>query len=221
MKILAGARSSPLSRAQVEELLGEIRVFYPELDLEMSWVITKGDREKTVSLRTLGKDDFFTRELDQMLLAKEIRIAIHSAKDLPEPIPEGLSIIAITRGVDSRDSLVLPEGKTLQTLPPGAVIATSSVRREETVRALRPDLHFIDLRGTIGERLEKMINGEADGVVVAEAALIRLRLTHLNRVFLPGETVPYQGRLAVLARTEDREMHDLFSVIHEDTLSRA
>ncbi len=221
MKIEAGARSSPLSRAQAEEVLQEIRAFYPDLNFEMTWVITTGDRNKTISLRTLGKDDFFTKELDQMLLDGSIRIAIHSAKDLPDPLPKGLSISAITKGVDPRDCIVLREGMTLEKLPPGAVIATSSERREETVRALKADLQFIDLRGTISERLEKIERGEADGVVLAEAALIRLKLTHLNRIILPGETAPFQGRLAILARIDDLEMHILFSKIDADALLRA
>jgi len=213
MKIQAGARFSPLSRAQADEVLKEIRAFHPDLEFEMSWVVTTGDKQKTVSLRSLGKDDFFTKELDEMLLQGEIRIAIHSAKDLPDPLPPGLSIAAITKGVDPRDCLVMQKGMTLEKLPSGSVIATSSVRREETVRVLRPDLKFIDLRGTISERLEKLEKGEADGVVVAEAALIRLNLTHLNRIFLPGDTVFMQGRLAILARQGDLEMHRLFSGI--------
>ncbi len=217
MKIKAGARSSPLSRAQVEEVLAEM----PSLELEMVWMATSGDLDKKTSLRSLGKTDFFTKELDEMLLKGMIRIAVHSAKDLPEPIPEGLALAAITKGVDARDSLVLREGETLGSLRRGAIIATSSERREEMVRSLRGDLQFVDLRGTIGERLAKLGRGEADGVVVAEAALIRLKLTHLNRIFIPGETVPMQGRLAILARSDDGEMLEFFSGIDARSLSRA
>lgn len=187
----------------------------------MTWVETVGDRDLKTSLRTLDRTDFFTRELDQLLLQNKIRLAIHSAKDLPEPLPEGLAIAALTRGVDARDALVLRSGETLATLPPCAVIATSSARREEVVRQLRPDLRFIDLRGTIGARLAKLETGEADGIVVAEAALIRLRLTHLNRIFLPGPTAPLQGRLALVVRKDDVELQNLLSAVHyEDALSR-
>lgn len=213
MKVKAGARGSPLSRAQMEEVIQELA--RPDIAFEPVWVATSGDKDKKTSLRTLGKSDFFTRELDQMLLNGEIRIAIHSAKDLPEPIPAGLAIAALTRGVDPRDSLVLRKGETIKSLKRGAVIATSSERREETVRQLRADLAFIDLRGTIGERLQKLENKEADGVVVAEAALIRLKLTHLNRLFLPGETTLHQGRLAILCREGDEEMLRLFSPLHK------
>lgn len=189
--VKAGARSSPLSRAQVREL---------GLDLEMTWVETIGDRDKTTSLRTLGKTDFFTRELDQLLLAGEIRIAIHSAKDLPDPIPDGLCIAALTPSIDERDALVYNE------LPEYPLIATSSIRREEAVRILFPTALFIDLRGTIQERLAC----GADGVVIAEAALIRLGLTHLKRVYLPGPTVPGQGSLAIVCRSNDEEMKEFF-----------
>jgi len=207
--IRTGARSSPLSRAQFEEVARKVAI-----PLEPVWVDTTGDLDQKTSLRILEKTDFFTRELDQLLLAGNIQIAIHSAKDLPEPLPQGLALIALTRGVDSRDSLVLRAGETLHSLPSGARIATSSPRREEAVKKLRSDLTFLDLRGPIHIRLTKLETREADGIVVAEAALIRLRLTHLNRLFLPGETTPNQGRLAIVARAEDSAMRALFAPLH-------
>lgn len=219
MKLKVGARSSPLSRAQAEEILLEMRPFSPELSFEMVWILTAGDKDKKTSLRSLGKSDFFTRELDEMLLEGKIDAAIHSAKDLPEPLPPGLEIAALTRGVDSRDALVLRSGESLMSLPDGAVIATSSERREEAVSALRQGLRFSDLRGTIAERLAKLETGEADGVVAAEAALIRLKLTHLNRVYLPGPTVSLQGKLAILIRSGDARLKELFRPI-DDPLSR-
>jgi hydroxymethylbilane synthase len=177
------------------------------------FVETYGDLDLNTSLRTLGKTDFFTREVDQLLLKGVCRLAVHSAKDLPDPLPSGLKVVAITRGKDPSDSLVFRPGESLASLPSGAVIATSSVRRQEAVRQLRADLQFIDLRGTIAQRLSKLDSREADGVVVAEAALIRLGLLHLNRLRLPGETVSYQGQLAVIAHNDDVEMASLFSCI--------
>ncbi len=159
----------------------------------------------------MGKTDFFTREIDALVLNKTCRIAIHSAKDLPEHIPDGLKIVAITRGIDPSDSLVLREYDTLESLKPGSIIATSSLRREEIVKTLRNDLCFRDLRGTIHKRLELLQNGEADGVVIAEAALLRLKLSCLNRIRLPGATTEFQGQLAILARNDDEEMEALFS----------
>jgi hydroxymethylbilane synthase len=201
--IKAGARSSNLSKRQVEE----VQVEYPHVRLEPLFVKTIGDFDRITSLRTLDKTDFFTREIDEMLLRGECRIAIHSAKDLPEPLPKGLELIALTKGVDPSDSLVLRTGEVLSK---EFVIATSSIRREEMVRALLSEVKFVDIRGTIEERIAKLENKEVDGVVIAEAALIRLGLTHLHRIRLPGETVPYQGRLAILAREGDEQIRALF-----------
>ena len=206
--ILAGSRNSPLAKAQFFEVQKELSIA-----LNPIWVETAGDCDLAQSLRTLGKTDFFTRELDQMLLQGAVRIAIHSAKDLPEPLPEGLSLVGLTKGIDPRDSLVLRSQETFYALPQGAKIATSSVRREDAIRRLRSDLSFIDLRGKIGDRLAKLDRKEADGVVVAEAALIRLELTHLNRMSLEGETIPFQGRLAILARSNDVEMREFFAAL--------
>lgn len=187
MKI--GARSSPLSRIQVAEIERELG-----LTFDVVWVETTGDRDKVTSLRTLEKTDFFTRELDQMLLAGEIDAAVHSAKDLPDPLPKGLKVAYLSRGLDPRDALVIKR-------EPVHLVATSSVRREEAVRILFPNCRFTDLRGTIHERLE----ADVDGVVLAEAALIRLQLTHLRRLYLPGPTAPLQGKLAIVCRTGNYE----------------
>ena len=146
-------------------------------------------------------------------MKKKCRIAIHSAKDLPDPLPKGLSIIALTRGIDPCDSLVFRSEEGLDTLPSGAIIATSSARREEAVKSLRTDLSFQDIRGTIEQRLQKLNDGLVDGVVIAEAALIRLGLTHLNRIKLTADTAPLQGKLAILAREDDLEMKSFFSCL--------
>lgn len=205
-------RQSPLSRAQIKEVLAELQRFHPHVAFETYLVETHGDKDQQTSLRTLEKTDFFTREVDALVLNGTCQIAIHSAKDLPDPIPNGLQVIAITSGLDPSDSLVLRPGVTLRDLPAGAVIATSSERREEAVRQLRADLQFIDIRGTITQRLAKLDAGQADGVVIAEAALIRLGLTHLNRIRLPS-TVPYQGQLAIITRVNDDAMKQLFACI--------
>lgn len=208
--ISAASRASLLARTQVQEVLAEIRKFYPNIDLSCTFQKTTGDIDRTTSLRSLDKTDFFTKELDAMVLSGECRIAIHSAKDLPDPIPNGLKVVAITRGVDSSDSLVLKPGVTLSS---GNIVATSSVRREEAVLALQQGVRFVDIRGTIEERLAQLSEGHIDGVVIAEAALVRLGLTHLHRVTLPGETVPFQGKLAVVCRDDDYEMAEVFGNI--------
>ena len=213
LTLTVGARCSPLSKVQVNEVLSELRAHSPQVKFHPLWLETKGDKDQLTSLRGLEKTDFFTSEIDQLLAGGIVEVAIHSAKDLPEPLHPKLCIAAITQGVDRSDSLVLPEGETIDSLPEGAVIATSSERREETVRQLRANFRFSDVRGTIGKRLALLENGRVDGVVIAEAALIRLGLTGLNRVTLPGDTTPLQGQLAVMVRSDRKDLIELFAPI--------
>lgn len=213
LNIPVGARSSPLSRAQVKEVLQELRQFHPQVTFQPIWVETSGDKDLKTSLRTLDKTDFFTKEIDALQLSGTCRITIHSAKDLPEPLPPGLALAALTRGVDPSDVIVLRDCETLDSLPKGAQIGTSSIRREQNIKALRSDLVCVDIRGTIQARLKLLEQGVVDGVVIAEAALLRLKYTDLNRIPLSGERAPYQGQLAILAREEDEEMRELFRCI--------
>ncbi|MBS0624178.1 MAG: hydroxymethylbilane synthase [Verrucomicrobia bacterium] len=206
--IKIAARGSQLSRVQVQEILQELQSYHPTYSFECSYVSTYGDRDHSISLRTLDKTDVFTREVDQEVLSGRSRLGIHSAKDLPDPLTKGLKCIALTKGVDPRDSLVLRDPLALKE---GALIATSSLRREQLIQQLYPYVRCQDIRGTIEERLRKMDAAEFDGMVMAEAALIRLKLHHVYRLTLPGEPAPLQGRLAVIARQEDQDMAELFS----------
>ncbi|MFI0435461.1 MAG: hydroxymethylbilane synthase [Parachlamydiaceae bacterium] len=201
--IEVGARASALSKAQVKEIEQALQLHHPHIHFDVYYMSTIGDRDHTTSLRSLDRTDFFTQEIDQWVLKGTGRLGIHSAKDLPASLNEGLSVFCLTKGIDPSDSLVLRSDTTLDQLPIGATIATSSIRREETVRQLRSHLNFCDIRGTIEQRLAKLQSKEIDGVVIAEAALIRLGLTHLNRISLPGETVQGQGQLAVVGRKEE------------------
>lgn len=212
MNITVAARGSPLSKKQVEEVYHALKAIHPHVIFQTTFVETVGDRDKITSLRTLDKTDFFTREIDQMLLAGQCRMGVHSAKDLPEPLPKGLKLGALTKGIDPSDSLVMREGENL---PLQGIVATSSERREENVKILFPQARFVDIRGTIQERLNKLIQNEVDGVVIAEAALIRLGLTHLNRLTLPGETAPLQGKLALIIRNDDHELAHLLTPLNE------
>lgn len=212
-KIPIIARKSPLSKVQVEEVLLELRSIYPEVDFEPLFIDTMGDLDKESSLRLMEKSDFFTREIDDLQRKLEGVVAIHSAKDLPDPLPSHLMIAALTRGVDSSDSLLFREDDNLESLPRGAKIGTSSLSRERRVTALREDLTFVDIRGTIEERLLQLEQGRVDGLVVAEAALIRLKLTHLNRMTLPGESAKGQGQLALVIKKGEHYLQELLRPI--------
>lgn len=209
-----GARSSPLSKAQVKEVIDALLMHYPSMQFNVHYMSTLGDRDQVTSLRTFDRTDFFTRDIDQWVLEKEERVGIHSAKDLPHTLAKGLNLFCLTKGVDPSDSLVLRAGETLQSLPSGARIATSSIRREDIVRQLKSDLNFCDIRGTIEQRLAKLETGEVDGVVVAEAALIRLGLRHLARIRLPGPTAEGQGQLAVVGHQANHAMKHLFAFLN-------
>ncbi|HEY5259173.1 MAG TPA: hydroxymethylbilane synthase [Rhabdochlamydiaceae bacterium] len=209
-KISISARASPLSRAQADEVLLELWQFQPSVSFEPHWLETTGDKDQKTSLRTLGKTDFFTKEVDALVLDGTCRIAIHSAKDLPDPLPKGLAMIALTRGVDPSDVLVFRDGETL---PPQGIVGTSCERRENNVRALYPKAQCADIRGAIEKRLAQLDAGRFDAVVMAEAALLRLGLTHRTRIPLPGESAPLQGQLAIVARKDDGEMERLFSCL--------
>ena len=194
LKLKCVARSSNLARAQVHEIEQELG-----LALEPIFIESHGDLDLKTSLRALDKTDFFTREIDALVLAGAADLAIHSAKDLPDPLPKGLKCVYLSKGVDSRDALVMREGMELADV---SIVGTSSERRDRAVCALKPDVVCKDIRGTIEARLKQLMAGDYDAVVIAEAALIRLNLTHLNRIYLPGDTTPFQGRLAVVMRTD-------------------
>lgn len=213
MKICVGARQSTLSQRQIDEVQEALRAVNLKVDFERLLTKAHGDQSLNVSLRKLDKTDFFTREIDQLLIEKKCRIAIHSAKDLPGSLPQEICLIAITAGLTPADVLVLPKGQRLEELPLNAQIGSSSDRRDRWVQRLRPDLRCKEVRGTVEKRLEKIKSQEISGLVVAEAALLRLGLSELNYIALPGKTAPLQGQLAVLARRGDREMERLFAVI--------
>ncbi|HUD00747.1 MAG TPA: hydroxymethylbilane synthase [Rhabdochlamydiaceae bacterium] len=208
-ELTIGARGSKLSQAQVWEVHQELLQHHPHIQFKPTWITTTGDKDKKTSLRDLDKTDFFTREVDQLQLQGQFRISIHSAKDLPDPLAPGLKMIALTKGVDPSDVLVYNNE-----LPDNAVIATSSYRREQNLKEWKQGLRFVDIRGTIPERLAILDSGQIDGVVIAEAALIRLGLTDRRRIPIPGETAPLQGRLAIIALSTDHEMEEFFRCLN-------
>jgi len=206
-----GARASPLSQRQVAEVIEQLGL--PEKRCSFVPFQTRGDRDQKTSLKTLPRDDFFTREIDEALLCGDIRAAIHSAKDLPIPLPPGLQIVALTEGLDARDALVLRKGETIGSLPPNARIATSSARRETLIEVLRSDFESVDIRGTIDKRLSLLARGRVDGIIMALCALERLGDRDYTIIPLEGTGARYQGRLAVLARADDSKMRALFAPI--------
>lgn len=210
MKITVGLRDSTLSLKQFEELRALLN---SNCQLKPLPIKTVGDYQPNVSLRSLGKTNFFTKEIDEMLLAKRCRIGLHAAKDLPDPMTKGLELVALTSGLTPLDSLIFRKNESLQMIQTGGKVGSSSLRRDAAVKLMRQDLTYVDIRGPIEKRIGQLYSGRIEALVVAEAALIRLKLTHLNRIPLSGSTAPLQGKLAVVARKGDLEMAKFFRPI--------
>ncbi len=206
-----GSRSSALALVQVDEVLGLLRNKGQAFDAKLIKFATAGDKDKTTSLTANPGDNFFTDTLDAALLKGEIDFAIHSAKDLPKCLPQGLSILALTQGLNDKDAWV---GQChWKDLPKGAKVGTSSVLRQSQVLQLRPDVQIVDIRGTIGERIELIKQGKIDGAIIAACALTRLGLANEIKDLFPWEGMPLQGQLAVVGRRDDAALAQLFKSI--------
>ncbi len=194
------SRASRLALLQVEELRRLLRDAGIEARLELVSTPSYGDRHKEVSLMSPDvPGDFFTRELDAALLSGTADVAVHSAKDLPYPLPAGIEVVALTAAFDRTDSLVARHGYALATLPSGSRVGTSSAQRKAELLALRQDVEVVPVRGTIEERVAQVQEGRIDALIVASCALERLSLAHLATERLPFATHPLQGSLAVTA----------------------
>lgn len=215
-----GSRTSALAMAQTT-LVGEMLVAaWPGLDLHVEPFDTRGDRTLDQPLPAIGGKGLFTAELEAALLAERIDIAVHSLKDLPvEPEPaghQGLTIGAILPREDVRDVLVARAGATLAALPAGAVVGTSSVRRQAQLLAVRPDLVVRSIRGNVGTRVRKVEEGDYDATLLAAAGLIRAQLIAHATDWLPLAVMlpaPGQGALAVQCRADDTRVLGLLAAL--------
>lgn len=208
-RITVITRKSPLALKQTTEVLSAL----PGIPFAVRAIASFGDTHKDISLLSGVRADFFTRELDEAVLAGKADVAVHSAKDMPNPVREGLRVIALTKAADSTDCLVSRGGMSLQKLPPGARVGTSSLSRTEHLLRLRPDVAVVSVRGTIEERLALVDAGRCDALVVAACALKRLGLASRIAEILPFETHPLQGSLAVVAKKSRADLAVLFSAL--------
>lgn len=212
-----GARKSPLALKQVEEVLSSLKKIYPALKAEVVGIDTYGDKDKITPVSDIEGTDFFTREIEEALLKGDIDFAVHSAKDLPDTIPGGLCIAAITKSIDSYDALVSKNNLLLEDLPKGAKVGASSQRRKGQLKKYRRDFQLIDIRGNIQERLEKFESNGLDAIIVAACALIRLGLKERIAQRIPLKILkphPLQGSLAVEARKDNPELINLLKVLN-------
>jgi uroporphyrinogen III methyltransferase/synthase len=188
----------------------EVFSFLPGVKYRLLAATSYGDKHKNISLLDAPPPDIFTRELDEIILRGQADAAVHSAKDLPYPLPDGLTVAALLPAGDQRDALVSQNNLPLRKLPRGAAVGTSSPLRRQELLARRPDLRIVSLRGNIGERLQKVDGGQMAAIVVAVCALQRLGLAGRIAELLPFPTHPLQGHLAVTTRADRRDLLKIF-----------
>lgn len=208
-----GSRESPLALVQAEFVAGLLRARFPDLDIVIRTFKTQGDRVLDVALSKVGDKGLFVKELEAALLAGDIDLAVHSMKDMPSTLPEGLALVSAGPREDARDVLIDRQNRRLEALPAGAVVGTSSLRREAQLRRLRPDLRCQIIRGNLQTRLRKLEEGQYDAIVLAAAGIHRLGWQdRVSQYFDPWEGVipaVAQGILAVEYRRDDCRVAEL------------
>ena len=204
--LVIGSRGSKLALWQAEQARERLLALNPQVEVQIEIIKTTGD-VKSDPLSVIGGKGVFTKELEDALLARRIDIAVHSLKDLPTILPDGLSIAAICEREDARDALVLragSEGHALMNLPEGAIVGTSSQRRLAQLKALRRDVKVKDLRGNVDTRIRKLDEGQYDAVILASAGLIRLGLqARISARIEITEMLPAVGQGAIAMETKN------------------
>ncbi|MCT8640659.1 hydroxymethylbilane synthase [Glaesserella parasuis] len=214
-------RQSPLALWQANFVKDALEQRFPQLSVELVTMVTKGDIILDTPLAKIGGKGLFVKELELALLENRADIAVHSMKDVPMTFPEGLGLAVICEREDPRDAFVSNHYANLEALPAGAVVGTSSLRRQCQLMAKYPHLQFKSLRGNVGTRLSKLDNGEYDAIILASAGLIRLGLSERIRTFIPVETsLPACGQGAVGIETrlnDERVLGYLAELNHQPT----
>jgi hydroxymethylbilane synthase len=213
-----GTRGSPLALTQCRQVAGLLaRTSGMKLvDFPLQSFITSGDRLTDRRLEDAGGKGLFTKELDEALLARRIDAAVHSMKDLPTRLPDGIVLAAVPEREDPRDAFISRKARSLKSLPRGAVVGTASLRRQAQTLHLRPDLKIVTLRGSVETRLKKLEDGAIDATFLALAGLTRLSLTqHVTALLDEREMppAPGQGALAITCREDDAETRALLRKI--------
>jgi hydroxymethylbilane synthase len=220
--VIIGSRGSRLALWQANWVKDRILALNPGLAVRLEIIKTSGDMMRDLPLSVIGGKGAFTKEIEEALLDKRIDLAVHSLKDLPTLLPSGLWLSAITEREDARDALVLraddsASNASLESLPQGATVGTSSQRRGAQLKYLRPDAQIKDIRGNVETRLRKLDEGDYDAIVLASAGLRRLGYAYRISQSIPTETMLSavgQGALAVETRADDAETNGLLAPLN-------
>ena len=222
--VVIGSRGSILALAQANLVKSSLEANYPDLTFEIKEIVTSGDKDLKSNWENSNASlkSFFTKEIEQELLDGQIDIAVHSMKDMPAVSPKGLICGAIPDREDARDVLISKNG-FLVTLPQGAKIGTSSLRRVMNLKAIRPDFEIKHLRGNIHTRLKKLETEDYDAIILAAAGLKRTRMADKITEYLSGEAfppAPAQGVLYIQCRENDEEIKGILKSIHNEDIAK-
>lgn len=222
-QITLGTRGSPLALWQTEKVKHALLSVFPDLKVHIEIIHTQGDKILDRPLADIGDKGLFTKELEQALYANTIDVAVHSLKDLPSTLPDGLGISAVLKRHQPFDALVSQGDVSFQSLPEGALVGTGSLRRKTQLQQVRPDLAFADLRGNIQTRLAKLDRGDYAAIIMAQAALERMELgNRIAEVFTAEVMLPAvgQGAIALESRLTDTLLTErLQQIAHAETTS--
>lgn len=218
MPLRIATRESPLALWQAEHVAARLRAAHSGLDVALVPMTTQGDQWLSAPLSQVGGKGLFVKELEQAMIEGLADLAVHSMKDVPVQQPEGLALVCFLSGEDPRDAFVSNRFEHLDALPQGAVVGTSSLRRQTQLRALRPDLAVRELRGNVGTRLRKLDEGQYDAILLAAAGLKRLGLgARIAQAFAPERFLPAigQGIVGIECRVDDARTQALLQPLHD------
>ncbi|BAC14024.1 hydroxymethylbilane synthase [Oceanobacillus iheyensis] len=218
-KIIVGTRKSNLALTQTEWVIDQLKKAGVKNEFEIKKIVTKGDQILDVTLSKVGGKGLFVKEIEKAMFDKEIDLAVHSMKDMPAVIPEGLTISSIPEREDHRDAYLAKDNILLQDLPEGAIVGTSSLRRGAQILAERPDLTIKWIRGNIETRIRKLQEEDYDAIILAVSGLKRVGLSEelITEYLEPEVCVPAvgQGALAIESREDDEELTNIVKKIHD------
>lgn len=218
IRLKLGTRGSKLALWQAQAVTERLKEYHPDLQIEVVIIKTAGDKILDVALSRIGDKGLFTKELEKALLDGTIDLAVHSLKDLPSQLGEGLKLAAVMPRENPGDVLISRSGLHLSDLPAGSVIGTSSLRRTAQLKAVRPDLQVIDIRGNVETRIKKMQEQQLDGIILAYAGVKRLGLEHWITQVLPYDIMlpaTGQGTIAIETRDHDEKMDSILETVND------
>ena len=221
-KIRVGTRGSNLALVQANWVSDRLKSLYPDMSVEIVSIRTRGDRMQNISLVEIGGKGIFVKEIEETLLRGDIDIAVHSMKDVPVDLPDGLIIGAIPEREDPRDVLISREGTKMEGLSKGARLGTGSLRRGMQIKSFMPDIEIVPVRGNIGTRIKKIVTENLDGIIVAAAGMKRMGRGGEISQYIPIEVMmpsAGQGVLGIEMREGNREIEALIAPLnHPDTV---